>query len=58
VNKQIEKELLQVKAFSSLEDAAIGIGEWIDFYNFERVHMCDSINYSDHKFLDCVDLVN
>jgi len=39
VNKQIEKELLRIKAFSSLEDADLGIGEWIDFYNFERVHM-------------------
>jgi putative transposase len=39
VNKQIDKELLRVQAFSSLGDADIGIGEWIDFYNFERVHM-------------------
>ncbi len=39
VNKQIEKELLNVKHFSSLEDAALGIGEWVEFYNFERTHM-------------------
>lgn len=39
VNKQIEKELLRVKTFSSLEEADLGISEWIDFYNFERVHM-------------------
>jgi putative transposase len=39
VNKQIEKELLRVQEFSSLQDAEIGIAEWIEFYNFERVHM-------------------
>jgi len=39
VNKQIEKELLKVKEFSSLDDAAMGIAEWIEFYNFERTHM-------------------
>lgn len=39
VNKQIEKELLNVKEFSSLEDADSGINEWIEFYNFERTHM-------------------
>lgn len=39
VNKQIEKELLRVREFSSLEEADLGIGEWIDFYNFERTHM-------------------
>jgi len=39
VNKQIEKELLRVKEFSSLEEANLGIEEWIQFYNFERTHM-------------------
>lgn len=39
VNKQIEKELLTVKEFSSLDDAALGIAEWVEFYNFERTHM-------------------
>lgn len=39
VNKQIEKELLRVKEFSSLEEAEFGIEEWIQFYNFERTHM-------------------
>ena len=39
VNKQIEKELLRVKEFSSLEEANLGIEEWIDFFNFERTHM-------------------
>lgn len=39
VNKQIEKELLRVKEFSSLEEANLGIEEWILFYNFERTHM-------------------
>lgn len=39
VNKQIEKELLRVKDFSSLEEANLGIEEWIEFYNFERTHM-------------------
>lgn len=39
VNKQIEKELLTVKEFSSLEDASYGIAEWVEFYNFERTHM-------------------
>ncbi|MBX7232712.1 MAG: integrase core domain-containing protein [Bdellovibrionales bacterium] len=39
VNKQIEKELLTVKEFSSLDDAGHGIAEWIEFYNFERTHM-------------------
>ena len=31
VNKQIEKELLTVKEFSSLDDAGHGIAEWIEF---------------------------
>lgn len=39
VNKQIEKELLRVKEFSSLEEAELGVNEWIEFYNFERTHM-------------------
>jgi putative transposase len=39
VNKQIEKELLRVKEFSSLEEAELGVDEWIEFYNFERTHM-------------------
>ena len=39
VNKQIEKELLRVKDFSSLEEAKLGIEEWVQFYNFERTHM-------------------
>ena len=39
VNKQIEKELLRVKEFSSLEEASLGISEWVEFYNFERTHM-------------------
>lgn len=39
VNKQIEKELLRVKEFSSLEEASMGIAEWVEFYNFERTHM-------------------
>jgi putative transposase len=39
VNKQIEKELLRVKEFSSLEEAELGVEEWIGFYNFERTHM-------------------
>jgi len=39
VNKQIEKELLRTKQFSSLEEASLGISEWVEFYNFERTHM-------------------
>jgi len=39
VNKQIEKELLRVTEFSSLEEASLGIAEWVEFYNFERTHM-------------------
>ena len=39
VNKQIEKELLRVKEFSSLEEASLGIAEWVEFYNYERTHM-------------------
>ena len=39
VNKQIEKELLRVTEFSSLEEADLGITDWIEFYNFERTHM-------------------
>jgi putative transposase len=39
VNKQIDKEVLNVENFSSLEDADTGISKWIEFYNFERVHM-------------------
>lgn len=39
VNKQIEKELLDVKKFASLQEAAAGIADWVEFYNFERTHM-------------------
>jgi putative transposase len=39
VNKQIEKELLHVKEFASLGEAITGIGDWVEFYNFERTHM-------------------
>lgn len=39
VNKQIEKELLRVQEFSSLEEASLGIAEWVEFYNFDRTHM-------------------
>lgn len=39
VNKQIEKELLRITDYSNLEDMDHGVGEWIQFYNFERTHM-------------------
>jgi putative transposase len=39
VNKQIEKEVLNVEHYASLEEAAEAIREWIRFYNFERTHM-------------------
>jgi len=39
VNKQIEKEVLDVERYASLEEAHEAIGEWIRFYNFERTHM-------------------
>jgi putative transposase len=39
VNKQIEKEVLLVDRYASLEEAAEAIREWIRFYNFERTHM-------------------
>jgi len=39
VNKQIEKEVLNVDRYASLEEAAEAIREWIRFYNFERTHM-------------------
>jgi putative transposase len=39
VNKQIEKEVLNVERYASLEEAAEAIREWIRFYNFERTHM-------------------
>jgi transposase InsO family protein len=39
VNKQIEKELLRTRRFSSLLEADHGIEEWISFYNFSRTHM-------------------
>ena len=39
VNKQIEKEVLDVKMYASLEEANTAIRKWIRFYNFERTHM-------------------
>lgn len=39
VNKQIEKEVLNVTSFSSLEEAKTAIEAWVHFYNFERTHM-------------------
>jgi putative transposase len=39
VNKQIEKEVLDVKRYASLMEADAAIQEWIEFYNFERTHM-------------------
>jgi putative transposase len=39
VNKQIEKEVLDVDRYASLEEAGNAIREWIRFYNFERTHM-------------------
>jgi len=39
VNKQIEKEVLNVDRYASLEEAGEAIREWIRFYNFERTHM-------------------
>lgn len=39
VNRQIEKEVLDVKRFASLEEAKTGIESWVRFYNFGRTHM-------------------
>ena len=39
VNKQIDKEVLGVDRYASLEEAGNAIREWIRFYNFERTHM-------------------
>jgi putative transposase len=39
VNKQIDKEVLAVDRYASLEEAGNAIREWIRFYNFERTHM-------------------
>jgi len=39
VNKQIEKEVLDVDRYASLEEADAAIAEWIRFFNFERTHM-------------------
>jgi transposase InsO family protein len=39
VNKQIEKEVLDVERYASLEEAEHAVEKWIRFYNFERTHM-------------------
>jgi transposase InsO family protein len=39
VNKQIEKEVLDVKRYASLMEADAAVEEWVEFYNFERTHM-------------------
>ena len=39
VNKQIEKEILDVDRYASLEEAKGAIQDWIRFYNFERTHL-------------------
>lgn len=38
VNRQIEKECLDVERYASLNEAENAIQEWIRFYNFERTH--------------------
>ena len=38
VNKQFEKEVLNVDRYASLMEASAAIEEWIEFYNFERTH--------------------
>jgi transposase InsO family protein len=39
VNKQIEKEVLDVERYASINEADQAIEQWIRFYNFERTHM-------------------
>jgi putative transposase len=39
VNKQIEKEVLNVERYASLQEANDAIRDWLRFYNFERTHM-------------------
>jgi transposase InsO family protein/transposase-like protein len=39
VNKQIEKEVLDVEKYASLAEADTAIREWIRFYNFGRTHL-------------------
>jgi len=39
VNKQIEKEVLDVKRYASLAEADEAIRDWVRFYNFERTHL-------------------
>lgn len=39
VNKQIEKEVLDVDRYASIEEAKGAVEKWIWFYNFERTHM-------------------
>jgi transposase InsO family protein len=38
LNQQLEKELLLTKSYASLEEFAGALVEWIEFYNFSRVH--------------------
>lgn len=38
LNQQVEKELLLVNNFSSLEHFAHELGAWVSFYNFRRPH--------------------
>jgi transposase InsO family protein len=39
VNKQIEKEVLDLERYASLNEADQAVEKWIHFYNFERTHM-------------------
>lgn len=39
VNKQIDKEILAVDRYASIEEAGNAIRDWIRFYNFERTHL-------------------
>lgn len=38
VNKSIQKELIRVREFQSIEEASAAIREWIWRYNYHRVH--------------------
>ncbi len=51
VNRTIQKELIYVREFASVDEMAEAIGEWVEGYNLRRAHMgIDGLTPADRYF--------
>jgi len=51
VNRAIQKELIQIREFSSVEDCRKAMAEWVHGFNFMRAHMgIDGVTPADRYF--------